>query len=349
VNQRPRQTRVLISATHPSTCYKHQLIVSSSQSITLSSLPDLAPEVAHYLWENVSPEDRGAVAELIQTTQQALGRASEALARIFLSLEASQVPELADQFLDFLRAKGLSRQRLSCIRIAARVRAELQASSRLDSGLCSSLLSLGDDLLQVYSRLPEAAQEQAHGIIRSEGRISRQQLRQLLKAQSSPQPLPAPGQSEASSGSAVVGGRAVVDESAACSEPVANSRPALVASLRAAQLPLSVVAVQGPAVVGGQSAASSDEAAITSEDLTPVPEAAPVSGPVSVLPPIRGVDDIRHRIRNVGLNSYQILMAALDVLENREVDIFQRHTNEQLERMSSIIDTLDREYRHRMR
>jgi len=209
----------------------------------------------------VSPEDRRAVAELIQTTHQALTRASEALARIFLSLEASQVPGLAEEFLAFLRGKGLSRQRLSCIRIAARVRAELQASSRLDSGLCSSLLSLGDDLLQVYSRLPEAAQEQAHGIIRSEGRISRQQLRHLLKAHSSPQPLPAPSQPEASSGSAVVGGRAVIDESAACSEPVANSRPALVASLRAAQLPVSVVAVQGPALVDGQAVVGSQSAA----------------------------------------------------------------------------------------
>lgn len=281
-----------------------------SNVITIDStdcrLSGLSSDVASYLEQNVSPEDRRAVAELIQTTEQALGRASEALARIFLSLEASEVPELAEQFLSYLRGKGLSRQRLSCIRIAARTRAELQASSRLDSGLVSSLLSLGDDHLQVYSRLTDHTKEKAHAIIQAEGRISRQQLRQL---QAEPDPGP----------------------------------------FRVSPEPVKAL-VEGVSV----SEAASESAPAPEPGPEPV-QALPVSEPisshdqVSAFPPIRGVEDMRDRIRSVGLNSYQILAAAIDVLKNREVNILYPHTRQQLERLGSIINTLDREYWHKMR
>ncbi len=307
--------------------------MSTTHSITINNpgqFADLSPDVVSFLSENVSPEDRRAVAELIQATQQALGRASEALARIFLSFEASQVPELAEEFLAFLRGKGLSRQRLSCIRIAARVRAELQASSRLDSALASSLLSLGDDLLQVYSRLTDQTKEKAHAIIQAEGRISRHQLRQL---QADPELVPFKV-SPVSEVSSEVEAVSVSVEAAPVSEvSVSNSGRCPAVSFESEAAPVS----------------ADSEPVASSQDLTPSFEAAPVSEPVPAFPPIRGVEDIRYRIRSVDLNSYQILMAALDVLEKRDVNIFQRHTKEQLERMSSIIDTIDREYRHHMR
>lgn len=299
-----------------------------SNVITIDStdcrLSGLSSDVASYLEQNVSPEDRRAVAELIQTTEQALGRASEALARIFLSLEASEVPELAEQFLAYLRGKGLSRQRLSCIRIAARTRAELQASSRLDSGLVSSLLSLGDDHLQVYSRLTDHTKEKAHAIIQAEGRISRQQLRQL-QAEPDPVPFrvsPEPVQAALRDASPVEG----VSVSGTASE----SAPALVAAPEPGPEPVQALAIS---------------------EADPAPVSEPISShdQVSAFPPIRGVEDMRDRIRSVGLNSYQILAAAIDVLKNREVNILYPHTRQQLERLGSIINTLDREYWHKMR
>ncbi len=354
----------------------HSLTINDSSKIQFA---DLSPDVVSFLSENVSPEDRLAVAELIQTTQQALGRASEALARIFLSFEASQVPGLAEEFLAFLRSKGLSKQRLSRIRIAARVRAELSRSSRLDlEPVRHHLLALGDELLDVYQRLPEAAKEKAHAIIQIEGRISRQQLRDLLsanqspatqkqlpgrmRASSSPEPGSVSGQSAASFEAAPVPGRCPAASfepeqttepvSQAVSEPVASFvSPVSPAPVSVEAAPVSAASSDSEAVSDSvfESAAAPVSEADSEREASFVPEASSVSQPVQVLPPIRGLKDIRDRIRSVGLNSYQILMAALDVLENREVNIFQRHTNEQLGRMSSIIDTIDREYRHHMR
>ncbi len=295
---------------------------------------------------------RTAVAELIQTTQQALGRASEALARIFLSLEASQVPELAEEFLAFLRGKGLSRQRLSCIRIAARVRAELQASSRLDSALVSRLLALGDDLLQVYSRLTDQTKEKAHAIIQAEGRISRQQLRQL-QAEPDLVPFKVSPVSAATSEAAPVSAASFVSEAVSEPEAVSDSVSDSGRCFEASSEP-EASSVPEPVAVPVEPVS---EAVPVSEDLTPSFEAVPVSEPVPAFPPIRGIEDIRDRIRSVGLNSDQILMAATDVLKSaatdvlksREINIFSRQTRDQLQGLASIIDKLDREYHHHMR
>ncbi|WP_411870928.1 hypothetical protein [Vulcanococcus limneticus] len=306
-----------------------------------------------YLSENVSPEDRLAVAELIQVTQQALGRASEALARIFLSFEASQVPGLADEFLAFLRAKGLSRQRLSRLRIAAKVRAELQASRRRDTAdLVSSLLALGDDHLQLYSRLTDQTKEKAHAIIRETGRITLQQLRQL---QAEPDLLPfkvspvAVSEAVAVSVEAAPGQPAPSFESHA-PEPFEHSE-----QISAVSDPAEAEPAAEPEPSDHEHAEPdlSDDGVNWSDQPTLARNMYSVEDLIADKNPPVGfsrlsgsasVSEIFARMKAVGLDERQILTAALQLLVNDEVSMYQPHVREWADQISQQIDRLRREF-----
>lgn len=319
-----------------------------SNVITINStdcrLSGLSSDVASYLEQNVSPEDRRAVAELIQTTEQALGRASEALARIFLSLEGSEVPHLADEFLAYLRGKGLSRQRLSCIRIAARTRAELQASSRLDSGLVSSLLSLGDDHLQVYSRLTDQTKERAHDIIRTEGRISRQQLRQL---QAEPNPAtfrvcPEPVQAARKAPSPVEPGVTIpVPDRALC--PAASSEPGAVEPAPESASGL----VSGSPSLGSGSEPAPAAVAPAVLALQGAP-AAPQPVPFFREPP-QDLPDLKRQLRSAGFSRYEILVAAVDILFREEINWLDDKVRDRIELLQSTMKRIEAEYKYNPR
>ena len=45
----------------------------------------------------------------------------------------------------------------------------------------------------------------------------------------------------------------------------------------------------------------------------------------------------------------KIIRTLVDVLRNKEVNIFQPHTRNQLQGLTNIIDTLNREIHHKMR
>ncbi|WP_411877121.1 hypothetical protein [Vulcanococcus limneticus] len=320
-----------------------------------------------YLSENVSPEDRLAVAELIQTTQQALGRASEALARIFLSFEASQVPGLAEEFLAFLRAKGLSKQRLSRIRTAARTRAELSQSSRLDlEPIRPHLLALGDDLLDAYQRLSEAAKEKAHAIIQTDGRISRQQLRQLqsdvVPFRVSPGPVSAAVavSVEAAPGQSAPSFESHAPERSELAEQISEPGRCPAASFEAepAAEPLVAVLAASSESPSGQSSPKSepsddgvdwsDQPTLARNMYSVEDLIADKNPPVELSSPRLGgsasVSEIFRRMKSAGLNEHQVLTAALQLLANDEVSMYQPHVREWADQITQQIDRLKREY-----